>query len=84
MSNEISNDLEQRIRLRLENGRYQTQDELLRDALDALDQLEQEKLQRWHEGNRIAIEESRLGLSKPLDVDEVMARLRERLSDGSG
>jgi Arc/MetJ-type ribon-helix-helix transcriptional regulator len=64
----------------LKNGLYADEDDILRDAMDALDQVEQDKLLRWHERNRLATEQSRQGLSKPLDDEAVLARLRERLA----
>ena len=57
----------------------QNEDDVLREALDALHQLDQDKLRRWHEGNELAIEQSRRGLSKPLDLESVLARVEERL-----
>ncbi len=81
MSYELPEDLQQRVRARLENGKYESENHVLRDALDALEQLEQEKLRRWHEGNRIAIEQSRAGLSRPLDDEAVLARLEQRLNE---
>jgi hypothetical protein len=48
--------------------------------MDALDQIEQDKRTRWHERNRLAAEQSAQGLSKPLDDQQVLARLRERLA----
>lgn len=56
---------------RLENAEAESLDELV---------TEWEKRRRWHEGNRIAMEQSRLGLSKPLDDQAVLSRLRERLA----
>jgi hypothetical protein len=41
------------------------------------EQIEQEKLTRWNERNRLAIEQSEKGLSRPLDDERVLARLRE-------
>lgn len=79
MSYQLPDELERRIKARLANDKYTTEDDVIRDALDALDQLEQETLRRWHEGNAIAIEQSRRGLSKPLDDDEVLGRLENRL-----
>lgn len=61
-------------------GVYQSEDDVLRDALDALDQMEQDKLARWNERNRLAVEQSSNGLSRPLDDEKVLARLRERLA----
>ena len=64
----------------MSSGDYTSEDEVLRDALAALEQLEQDKLTRWNERNQIAIEQSRRGLSKPLDDQKVLGRLRERLA----
>jgi len=64
----------------MSDGRYKSEDDLLRDAMDALDQLEQDRVTRWDERNRIAMEQSQQGLSKPLDDDAVLRRLRERLA----
>jgi Arc/MetJ-type ribon-helix-helix transcriptional regulator len=64
----------------LKNGLYVDEDDVLRDAMDALDQIEHDKLLRWHERNNLAAEQSRQGLSKALDEEAVLARLRERLA----
>lgn len=64
----------------MSDGRYQSEDDVLREAMDALDQLEQDKLIRWDERNRLAIRQSQNGLSKPLDDEAVLDRLRERLA----
>jgi Arc/MetJ-type ribon-helix-helix transcriptional regulator len=79
MSYQFPQDIEERVRARMSDGLYQTEDEVIREAMDALDQLEQDRLVRWEERNRIAIRQSQDGLSKPLDDKEVLARLRERL-----
>ena len=80
MSYEFPLDLEQRVRARMSDGRYGSEDDLLREAMDALDQLEQDKIVRWDERNRVAQEQSQQGLSKPLDDEAVLTRLRERLA----
>ena len=80
MSYEFPPDLEQRVRARMSDGRYGSEDDLLREAMDAFDQLEQDKIARWDERNRTAQEQSRQSLSKPLDDEAVLARLRERLA----
>lgn len=59
----------------------QTEDEVIREAMDALGQREQDRLIRWEERNRIAVQQSQEGLSKPLDDKAVLARLRERLAE---
>jgi hypothetical protein len=38
------------------------------------------KLHRWHEGNAIAIEQSQRGLSKPLDLESILARVEVRIA----
>ena len=42
-------------------------------------QVEQDKVIRWNERNRLAAEQSQLHLSKPLDAQKILGRLRERL-----
>jgi Arc/MetJ-type ribon-helix-helix transcriptional regulator len=73
-------DIEDRVRTRMSEGRYQSEDDVIRDAMDALDQVEQDKLVRWNERNQIAMRQSEQGLSKPLDDEAVLGRLRERLA----
>jgi Arc/MetJ-type ribon-helix-helix transcriptional regulator len=80
MSYQLPPDLDHRVQTYLSAGSFQNEDDVLRSALDALEEREQEKLRRWHDGNLIAIEQSRQGLSKPLDDDAVIARLHARLS----
>ena len=79
MSYQLPLDLDERVRARMSVGPYQTEDEVLREAMDALDQLEQDRLIRWDERNRIAMLQSQQGLSKPLDDKAVLDRLRKRL-----
>ena len=74
-------DVEQLIKQRMALGIYASEDEVLRDALGALEQREQERLTRWEERNRLSVEQSRQGLSRPLDDDQVLARLRARLAN---
>lgn len=76
---QFPSDISARLDACLGSGAYQNQDEVMRDALDALEQREQEKLRRWNEGNQIAMEQSRQGLSRPLDDAAVIDRLRKRL-----
>ena len=52
-------------------------------TLDALHQLEQDKLRRWNDRNAIAIDQSRLGLSKPLDIEALLAGIEQRLATPS-
>jgi hypothetical protein len=48
--------------------------------LDARTEIEA-KLRSWREGNAIAIEQSRRGLSKPLDLESILARIEARLAN---
>ena len=80
MNYQFPPDIEERFRARMSDGRYQSEDDVLREAMDALDQLEQDKLIRWNERNRLAVRQSQEGLSKPLDDEAVLGRLRERLA----
>lgn len=73
-------DINQRLEACLLTGAYRNEDEVLRAALDALEQHERDKLQRWNECNAIATEQSRQGMSHPLDDEAVLTRLRERLA----
>ena len=81
MNYQFPPDIEERLKARLSDGQYQSEDDVLREAMDALDQLELEKLARWEERNRIAVEQSQQGLSKPLDDEAVLGRLRRRLAE---
>ena len=73
-------DVEQLIKERMASGTYGSEDDVLRDALVALEQLEQARLAGWDERNRLAVDQSKQGLSRPLDDERVLARLRKRLA----
>ena len=78
-------DLSERVQSRLSDGNYQSEDDLLRDAMNALDDLDREKLRLFQEGNRVALEQSRLGLSKPLDLNALLQRVEARAApEGKG
>ena len=79
MAYEFPTDIRDRLKARLDDGVYRSEDDVIRHAMDALDQIEQDKLTRWHERNWLATEQSKQGLSKPLDDQKVLCRLRERL-----
>lgn len=78
MATRLPPDIDQRVKACLTGGVYQNEDEVLRQAMDALEEREQEKLHRWHERNQIAIEQSRLGQSTPLDIEAMLERIEER------
>jgi Arc/MetJ-type ribon-helix-helix transcriptional regulator len=64
MPYQLPPDLDHRVQTYLSAGSFQNKDDVVRSALDALEEREQEKLRRWHEGNRIAIEQSREGITE--------------------
>ena len=80
MSYQFPPDIDQRVKARMTDGAYQSEDDVLREAMDALEQREQDKLHRWQERNQLAMEQSRLGLSKPLDLEAVLGRVEQRLA----
>jgi Arc/MetJ-type ribon-helix-helix transcriptional regulator len=80
MSYQFPPDLDERVKAEMSRRGLNSEDDVLREALDALNQLEQDKLRRWQEGNQIAIEQSRRGLSRPLDLESVLARVENRLA----
>jgi Arc/MetJ-type ribon-helix-helix transcriptional regulator len=80
MAYEFPTDIRDRLKARLEEGEYASEDEVIRDAMDALDQVELDRLTRWNERNQLAAKQSSQGLSRPLDDQRVLARLRERLA----
>lgn len=47
--------------------------------MDALEQLEEDKIVRWRTRNELAIEQSRRGESAPLDEQVILENLRKRL-----
>jgi putative addiction module CopG family antidote len=73
-------DIDERLSAHVATGAYQTRDEVLREALDALEERERTKLEEWHRKNAIAIEQSDRGEVQPLDLDAVMRRVEARLA----
>jgi Arc/MetJ-type ribon-helix-helix transcriptional regulator len=80
MTYQFPPDLDVRVKAEMSRRGLNSEDDVLREALDALHQLEQDKLRRWQERNEIALEQSHRGLSKPLDLESVLARVEERLA----
>jgi hypothetical protein len=68
MAHEIPIDIQERPKARLIQAVYQNEADILHDALDALDEAEQDKLAGWNERNRLASDQSMLGLSKPYRI----------------
>jgi Arc/MetJ-type ribon-helix-helix transcriptional regulator len=80
MAYQFPPDVERLVKDRMASGNYASEDEILRDALGALEQLEHDTIKRWDERAQLSAEQSARGLSKPLDDAKVLARLRERLA----
>ena len=80
MQYQIPPDIQERVKAQIALGLFESEEEVLRRAMDALEQLEEEKIVRWHARNELAIEQSRQGLSRPLDQEAILGRLRERLA----
>lgn len=80
MAYQLPPDIDQRIKARMSNGAYQSEDDVLREAMDALEEREREKLLRWQERNQLATEQSRQGLSKPLDLEAALGRVEQRIA----
>jgi Arc/MetJ-type ribon-helix-helix transcriptional regulator len=78
MSYQLPQDLDQRVKAQMLSSGMRSEDDVLRAALDALEQLEDIKSRRWKAGNELALQQSLEGLSKPLDVDSLLARVEER------
>ena len=79
MPYEFPPDIQERLTARLSSdGVYQSEDDVIRDAMDALDQIEEDKLVRWNERNQLATQQSRQGLSKPLNDDQICKKLMQQ------
>ena len=79
MSYQFPPDLEQRIRAQLETGEFETEEDVLREALDTL-----EKRQRGLKELRQMVQEAdddiAAGRVSPFDAEETKRAVRERLS----
>ena len=78
MSHAFSPDLDRVIRERMATGMYATQDELLLDALHALDELEQ-RHRELREEVQARVAKAGKGLSAPLDIEALKAEARQQL-----
>ena len=50
------------------------------NEINTLDAEDRERLERFQLANRISIEQSRLGLSKPLDLAALLERVEQRVA----
>jgi Arc/MetJ-type ribon-helix-helix transcriptional regulator len=81
MAYQFPPDIKKSIQSRIDSGDYQSEEDVLRTAMQLLEQREKDFLQTWNENNQTAIEQSQQGLSKPLDDEAVLARMRSRLAE---
>lgn len=84
MPYEFPADIRDRLQAQIVSGGYASEEEVIRDALDALEaaddiKIEEDKLFRWTELNRLAELQSQQGQTKPLDDERFLSRIRERL-----
>ena len=75
--------IQQQIEALVANGEYENEEIVLQKAIDALiwRQREEEKIRQWNKRNRQSIEESRQGLSYPLDLDATLNRVEKRVTE---
>jgi putative addiction module CopG family antidote len=73
-------DLEQFVQQELANGRYQSEDELLIDALSVFREMKQRHAALCRDVQR-SIEQADRGESSPLDTEATIAEGRRRLSE---
>ena len=83
MSHIIPTNIQHRIEALMASGEYENEDVILEQAIDALAwrRREEEKLRRWNERNRQAVDESRQGLSKQLNLEAVLNRVETRVAN---
>lgn len=78
----VSPDLLQIVRAKVENGGYASVDDVLREALQLLDdrdRLRAWKLEELRKEIAIGIEQADQGRVAPLDMDTIRAKVSERL-----
>lgn len=79
MSHQLPPDLEQRIKAQIETGEFETEEDVLREALDTLEK-RQRGLKELREMVREADDDIAAGRVGPFDADETKRAVRERLS----
>ena len=78
MPYQLPADLEQRIRAQIESGQFETEDDVLREAIDTLEK-RQRGLQTLRGMVREADEDIAAGRVGPFNADETKAAVKERL-----
>jgi Arc/MetJ-type ribon-helix-helix transcriptional regulator len=77
---QVPDDVEHLIKQRTALGAYSSEYDVQRDPFESLERPEQERSARWDKQNHLTIKQSSQGLSRPLDDQQVVARLRARLT----
>lgn len=78
MPYQLPADLEQRVRAQIENGQFQTEDDVLREAMDTLEK-RQRGLQALRDMVREADEDIAAGRVGPFNADETKNAVKKRL-----
>ena len=78
MQYHFPSDIQQRVRAQIENGPFETEDEVLREAIDTLER-RQRGLQELQNMVREADEDIAAGRVGPFDADKTKAAVRKRL-----
>ncbi len=71
-------DIEQRVRAQIENGQFETEDDVLREAIDTLEK-RQLGLRRLQDMVREADEDIAAGRVGPFNAEETKSAVRKRL-----
>ena len=78
MPYDFPSDIEQRVRAQIESGQFDTEDDVLREAIDTLEQ-RQRGLRELREMVREADEDLAAGRVGPFDADATKIAVRKRL-----
>ena len=79
MSYELPPDLEERIKAQIETGQFETEEDVLREALDTLEK-RQRGLQKLRQMVQEADDDIAAGRVGPFDAEETKRAVRQRLS----
>jgi Arc/MetJ-type ribon-helix-helix transcriptional regulator len=78
MQYQFPSDIQQRVQAQIETGPFETEDDVLREAIDTLER-RQHGLRKLQEMVREADEDIAAGRVGPFDADKTKAAVRERL-----
>lgn len=93
MNLDVPSEYEDILRQAVASGAFSSPQEALRHAIELLEAERsqaysandnEKRLARWIERNNTSIEQSKQGLSKPLDDAAVISRLKSRISENEG